>query len=131
MLSIVSGSTLRAKQSTMLYSCELGCETLLVHGLQPTVRHGSKNLYGNYDDDITVSTASYLTCFLTRLVKRNASPVAKLGIGAASMGRGSSERRDGVTSTFPVQKETAAHCTILPPMSPWTPGERQPQQCAY
>lgn len=47
--SIVSGNTFAAKRSILIYLGELGYWNALVHGIHPTVIHGSKMLYGHCD----------------------------------------------------------------------------------
>lgn len=42
---IIRGNTFATKWLTLLYSGELGCGTVLVHGLHPTLTRGSKLLH--------------------------------------------------------------------------------------
>lgn len=49
MVCIISGHTFAVKWLTLLYSDELGCGTVLVHGLHQTLKHVSKKSHRHYD----------------------------------------------------------------------------------
>lgn len=52
---IVSDSICAAKQLILLYSGKLGCRTVLVHGLHPTLTHGSKKSHEHYHNHAPVN----------------------------------------------------------------------------
>lgn len=82
-VSVIQGiwsvsSVVVPKRSTLHYSGELVCETILVHGLYPALSHGFKKSYEHYNDHILVDSIdqSVKLCEGKRkgFTKRNACP---------------------------------------------------------
>lgn len=131
---IVSVCTFPAKRSTLLYSGELRCGSVLVDGLHPSLTHGSMKSQWTLRQPHPGQMVS--TCGLNCVwvvgrvsppnqwkgtppsnpaVPSGHHPVTSLGTGAApqwltslSVGGGNSKRRDRVIATTSMQKNLQA-----------------------